>query len=376
MNELSNHNTSANRTLLISLSSAGLFISLVTIYLCLHLCTKRRELYHMTIFRIILSIQVFSFLNSLFNLLGVFISPHTSSQCQGYVFVSTILQVSPLYLSVFTILYFQAILIHDIPLRRKWPRIALSLGTILFSLVPSMFTLIIPPRTAGMQTYCEYKDPPSTRLFVFKWLVMYIWITIAIVIGIYSMARMVIVIVKRSREACRHMSRPPSATESAEGVSTLAKENRRRRRRSSNLIIAKALSSVIWFPITPIICLGFNTVYSIVVYKKQHEDEAGFIVDKVLQFLAVPLMAMTFYLSPPVRRAFKQYLSDRKEGKRVRRLTKASRARSSTPSPSTGRGTNVHTDDDEMPAHYTMRHRESSPRSTLYSDEDELYARL
>ncbi|KAJ2871103.1 hypothetical protein GGH93_005076 [Coemansia aciculifera] len=232
-----------------------------------------------------------------------------------------------------------------------------------------------------MRSYCEYMDPPSTRLFVFKWLVMYIWITLAILIGLYSIARMVIVIVRRSREACSQMSQPSSTQSTEEGLSTLAKENRRRRRRSSNLIIAKALSSVIWFPIMPIICLGFNTAYSIVWYKAQHEDEAAFIVDKVLQFLAVPLMAMTFYLSPPVRRAFKQYLVDRKEGKRVKRVTKASRMRSSTPSPSTNRGSVRMDDETRMPAYnYTMNPEPPSPPlspySTLFSDEDELYSSM
>ncbi|KAJ2745786.1 hypothetical protein GGI20_001903 [Coemansia sp. BCRC 34301] len=242
-----------------------------------------------------------------------------------------------------------------------------------------------------MQSYCGFMAPPSTTLFVFKWLVMYIWIAVAILIGIYSISRMVVVIVKRSREACNQMSRPPSCnqtTDEAEegGTSALAKENRRRRRRSSNLIIAKALSSVIWFPITPIVCLGFNIAYSIVWYENQREDEAAFIVDKILQFVSVPLMAMTFYLSPPVRRAFKQYLVDRKEGKRVKRATRAGRLRSLAPSPPTSAGDHHR----RMPAYdYTMNPpapsfttaRESLPShstgSTLYSDEEdqeELYS--
>ncbi|KAJ2088999.1 Aspartate aminotransferase, cytoplasmic [Coemansia sp. S100] len=151
-------------------------------------------------------------------------------------------------------------------------------------------------------------------------------------------------------------------------------------RSSYNIIIAKALSSVIWFPIAPIVCLGFNTAYSIVWYTAQREDEAEFIVDKVLQFLAVPLMAMMFYLSPPVRRAFKQYLADRNENKRVTRATKASRMRSATPSPSTNRGSVCMDEETRMPAYnYSMNPEQSpppSPHSTLFSDEDELYSNM
>ncbi|KAJ2478077.1 hypothetical protein EV174_004417, partial [Coemansia sp. RSA 2320] len=174
-----------------------------------------------------------------------------------------------------------------------------------------MFTLFIPAEAAGMQSYCDFTGAPNKRLFVFKWLVMYIWITLASIVGIYSIARMMVVIVCRSREACSQMTPMATSTTvssslgSERAAAAIAMDNRRRRRRSSNLIIVKALGSVIWFPIMPIISLGFNTAYSIVWYRTQNEDTAAFVVDKVLQFLAVPLMAMAFYLSPPVRRAFK-----------------------------------------------------------------------
>ncbi|KAJ2889314.1 hypothetical protein IWW38_004788 [Coemansia aciculifera] len=113
--------------------------------------------------------------------------------------------------------------------------------------------------------------------------------------------------------------------------------------------------------------------YSIVWYRKQNEDEAAFVVDKVLQFLAVPLMAMTFYLSPPVRRAFKQYLADRRECCRVRRAKRSGRMRSLAPSPTSNTRGEEETPRLRIPSYYGMQ--SSSPpqltESTLYSDEDE-----
>ncbi|KAJ2807850.1 hypothetical protein H4R20_001107 [Coemansia guatemalensis] len=92
---------------------------------------------------------------------------------------------------------------------------------------------------------------------------------------------------------------------------TVVKESLQRRR-SSNIIVAKTLMSMVWFPIVPILSLGFNTIYSIVWYRTQKESMQVAVVDEVLQFLAVPLFALTFYLNPSVKRALKQYLIDRR----------------------------------------------------------------
>ncbi|KAJ2232988.1 hypothetical protein IWW45_004544 [Coemansia sp. RSA 485] len=94
----------------------------------------------------------------------------------------------------------------------------------------------------------------------------------------------------------------------------VVKDNRNKRRLSNSGVVIQTLRSVIWFPVAPIVCLGFNTAYSIVWYHTKKENNVIFVVDKVLQFLAIPLIAMTFYLSPPVKRAYKQWRLDRKTG--------------------------------------------------------------
>lgn len=326
-------------TLRTALSSVGLGIATITAFLCIFLCYKRRELYHMTIFRVIFSLQALEMLDSILGIVIIYADPTGDASCRVIVFLSLSCHSATLYLSVFCSLYFQAVLIHNIPLHRKWPRILLAAGTILFSLIPPMFALFIPAKTAGMDSFCEFFAPPPTRgLFIFRWLIYYVWVVLAIILGIYSIVGMFIVIITRSRDACNQMTSSSviedgdggtrsSATSMDHGRPTcdtgitpasVVKENKRKRRRDSNLIIAKALGSVIWFPIMPIISLGFNTVYSIIWYKIQTKSEAALTVDRVLQFLAVPIIAMTFFLSPPVRRAYSQYRRDRAEGKQPR----------------------------------------------------------
>ncbi|KAJ2385242.1 hypothetical protein GGI05_004759, partial [Coemansia sp. RSA 2603] len=281
----------------------------------------RRELYRMTIFRVITALQLLVLLDSTFNLLAIHINPTNNASCRVFTFFSLVFAISPLVLSVNCILYFQIILIHNIPLRKKWPRVLMAVASVVLSVVPEMFTLIVPPRTAGMTTYCDFYGAPSKRLFVLKWLVFYIWVSLVALIGLSSIFIMIVHIVKRTWAAQDQMSTDGFEHSddsfsvyslNADVIADVVKDNRQKRRRSSNSVVVHTLRSVIWFPIAPIVCMGFNTVYSIVWYRTQKENNAIFIVDRVLQFLSVPLIAMTFYLSPPVRRAFKQYLADRR----------------------------------------------------------------
>ncbi|KAJ2657377.1 hypothetical protein IWW48_004559 [Coemansia sp. RSA 1200] len=350
MNYVGIHNTTAARTLVTVLASIALGISSITTVLCVWLCIKRKELLRMTIYRVILAIQILMVLKSIINLIGPYANANTNASCRVYVFFNLVINVAPLNLSVFAILYFQAVLLHNVQLHKRWPRILVAVAATVLSIVPELFVLFIPTRMAGMQSFCQYyAKPSSARHFAFQWCVFYIWVSLTAIIGLCSITTMVIAIICRSRDACDQMNhnhhhshrvRHPSShadsggtdncpSKAAESGSAsysssgqddtlqsvmveVVKESRKRRRRSSSIVVAKTMCSIIWFPIAPIITLGFNTVYSIVWYKTGAKSYEVFIIDRVLQFLSVPLMAMTFYLSPPARRALRKYLSDRK----------------------------------------------------------------
>ncbi|KAJ1986988.1 hypothetical protein GGI25_006068 [Coemansia spiralis] len=329
MNNVTGHNTAAARTLVTVLASVGIGISGATMILCIWLCVKRRELRRMTIYQVILTLQVLEILQNIFNLIGPNVEATTSGGCRAYVFFSLVLSIAPLNLSVFSILYFQAVLLHNIPLHKTWPRYMFATLTVVLSVVPEMFVLFIPARLAGLKSFCQFNDTPGRRLFVFHWLVFYIWVALAVVIGIYSITTMIIAIVRRSHDASMQISCCPSSHSLSNSASynvsgevseesiqsvvvAVVRETRKKRRRSSNIVVAKTLSSVIWFPVAPIVSLGFNMIYSIVWHYTKTRSYEIFLVDCVLQFLAVPLVAMTFYTSPPARRALRKYFSDRK----------------------------------------------------------------
>ncbi|KAJ1798380.1 hypothetical protein LPJ59_002533 [Coemansia sp. RSA 2399] len=326
MNDVGAHNTQAARTVVTVLASVGLGISGITLILCLWLCIQRKELLQMTIYRVILAIQILMVLKSMINLVGPYVNAHSDASCRAYVFFNLVLNIAPLNLSVFSIVYFQAVLLHNVQLHKRWPYILVIALTVVFSVVPQLFVLFIPAHLAGMDSFCQYYETPNKRHFLFEWFVFYIWVTLTAIVGVYSIVAMVVAIIRRSHQACNQMvpSDQTAATDDDASLQNVAvqvvRETRKRRRRSSNLVVVRTLSSIIWFPIAPIVTLGFNTVYSIVWYRTQTQSYEVFIADRVLQFLSVPLMAMTFYLSPPARRALCKYVSDRRRKDSVETL--------------------------------------------------------
>ncbi|KAJ1938609.1 hypothetical protein GGF37_004741, partial [Kickxella alabastrina] len=199
----------------------------------------------------------------------------SNARCRIFVFLSLILAMSPLALSVFCILYFQVILLHNIPLTTRWPRVTMVIGTLAISLVPEIILALLG---ATIKRSHEVHSGMSTGMTF-------------------------------QTSDCSDCS---SARSLNILVSDVVKDNRPNRRQSSNSVVAHTMRSIVWFPIAPIVCLGFNTVYSIVWYHLGKRENSIFIIDQCLQYLAVPLIAMTFYSSPPVKRAYRQYRIDKR----------------------------------------------------------------
>ncbi|KAJ1963497.1 hypothetical protein GGI12_002029 [Dipsacomyces acuminosporus] len=218
------------------------------------------------------------------------------------------MSMAPLYLSVFCTLYFQILLVNDISPVKKWPKWIMILGTLLFTFVPASFVLFIPPRIAGLQAYCSYSESIDTRTYVFKWLVSHLWIVLAGLIGIVSITTILVYIVRKCKDA------DIQTRGSSGSLDTLCTSDSSRRRTSSAIIV-RTLLSIVWFPVMPIISLWFNVSYSTVRYKTQRSNTPMDALNIVFQFLQVPVMAMTFYASPCVKRAFKTYLSQGKSTK-------------------------------------------------------------
>ncbi|KAJ2709928.1 hypothetical protein H4R19_004002 [Coemansia spiralis] len=303
------------------LSAVGLTMAVVTLVLCVFLCIKRREIAGMTIVRVIFLLQILETLRCMVDIIAIYTNPAHNAGCRVLVFFTLVLAAAPLNLSVICMVYFQTVLLHKVAVRGRYLRLALLAVVTIYTVVPPLFTLIIPAHTAGMSSYCAFFEAPSRRLFVFKWLVFYIWIMLVSVVGLGSITVMAVAIFQRSCEAQSRMSTASTAGLRASGqpcgVSSdrnapAAKEGPERRRRSSGLVVARTLRSMVWFSVVPIVSFAFNTAYSIVWYHTQELPLAAVIVDQVLQFLAVPLFCLSFYLNPCVQRAFAQYLLDRK----------------------------------------------------------------
>ncbi|KAJ2779850.1 hypothetical protein H4R18_003777 [Coemansia javaensis] len=315
MNNISPHEVAAARILATALAAVGLALALVTLALWVVLCRRRQDIACVTIVRAILLLQILEGARCVFELVTIHVGSAADGGCRAIVFFALVTTAAPLNLSVVCMLYLQAVLLHQAQLHRRRLRVALLAAVAGYTLVPAMFVLFIPARTAGMASFCDFYDAPSRRLFVFKWLVSYIWITLTCIAGLYSIVAMVASIVHRSQKVRRRLCSTSSAELDTPGGSisselnaTVVKESLQRRRQSSGQIVAKTLRAMVWFSVVPVVCLGFNTVYSIVWYRTQQQPLAVFIVDRVLQFLAVPLYSLSFYLNPSIRRALGSHL--------------------------------------------------------------------
>ncbi|KAI9470352.1 hypothetical protein BX667DRAFT_501952 [Coemansia mojavensis] len=315
MNILTPHDKPALRILAITLALVGLFISLTTIFLCAWLCIKQKKLRNMTLIRVIFLLQVLEALKCIYNLIGINVDMNNDAGCRVFVFFMLVLLSAPLNLSVFCILHLWSVLTQKIcPSRPRKLAIAIL---VVYSILPQLFTLFIPPKVAGMDSYCEFSNNPGRRLFIFKWLIFYVWVGLACIAGIVGVSSVIFVIKKRSKgvrqRICSESTLVPQSESSASAEAAFAinsqvsKPSAQLGRRGSLSVIAKTLQSMIWFLVVPIVYLGFNTVLSIVWYCKGRISLTEAIVDKILQFLAAPLFALSFYVNPSVRRALRQH---------------------------------------------------------------------
>ncbi|KAI8322730.1 hypothetical protein GQ54DRAFT_310698 [Martensiomyces pterosporus] len=295
------------RTLQLTLFSVDLVVALVTLLLCIWLSEKRRELLNVTVFRVIFVLQFLGVAKGAVELAIILTDPRSNSKCRWLTYLSHIVSMGPLYLSVFCTLYFQLLLVNNVPPSRLWPKRVMVAGTLVFSLVPESFILFISPKTVGITTYCQYAHTFNTRIFVFRWLVSYIWVILASVIGVGSITATLISIVRKYRKVSSEITMSTMPIDAIYTSDQL--------RRSSSTLVVKTLVSIVWFPIMPIVSLWLAITYSIVRYKTQQDILAMDVLNNVFQFLEVPVMAMTFYTSPPVRRAYRKYRAEGRTGK-------------------------------------------------------------
>ncbi|KAI9467435.1 hypothetical protein BX667DRAFT_504329 [Coemansia mojavensis] len=295
MNILTPHDKPALRILAITLALVGLFISLTTIFLCAWLFLEA--------------------LKCIYNLIGINVDMNNDAGCRVFVFFMLVLLSAPLNLSVFCILHLWSVLTQKIcPSRPRKLAIAIL---VVYSILPQLFTLFIPPKVAGMDSYCEFSNNPGRRLFIFKWLIFYVWVGLACIAGIVGVSSVIFVIKKRSKgvrqRICSESTLVPQSESSASAEAAFAINSQvskpsaqlgRSRQLVSycpNIAVYDLVSSrphcLSGIQHCPFDCLVLQGRISL--------TEA--IVDKILQFLAAPLFALSFYVNPSVRRALRQH---------------------------------------------------------------------
>ncbi|KAJ1957652.1 hypothetical protein EC988_000720 [Linderina pennispora] len=280
----------------IVLFSIDMLLSFFTLCIAVLISKQQPKMLKMPVFQTLLVLQAVMVFRCVIEVTVSSVTLTHEPECRVIVFLSLSLGLLPAYLCNFCLVYIQMTLIYKVAAWRRWPVAVLAMVCVLPAVVPPGFVLFLSPSTAGVRSFCEYGDVPNYRLFVFKWLVVNIWILLAGIIGIVSISMTILHIYRTSALAREFKVERMDLTMPTDVVQRVTLVNR-------------TLISVVWFPVTPILALYFTVLNSTIRYTGQRNYRSLDVIDTVLQFLQAWGISLAFFTNPPVRRYIEELLS-------------------------------------------------------------------
>ncbi|KAI8323913.1 hypothetical protein GQ54DRAFT_257449 [Martensiomyces pterosporus] len=203
------------------------------------------------IFKILVVVQIINCLRFIFRASLTLVKVHSAFGCRVLLFLNNVTAVLPVYLGVYCVLYLQLLVIHRVPLEKRWPRIVLLTTGVVFSVVPSIPGLFISRRNLEVKDFCSSWHIPGNKLYKLITLTYSIWVYGAGLVGLASVLVTTIYIFRTSK-ATKSVLLP---TERAYGIGDITECGIGR-----TALLQKLLRSIVWFPLMPIVSLWFNTI--------------------------------------------------------------------------------------------------------------------
>ncbi|KAJ2710147.1 hypothetical protein H4R19_003894 [Coemansia spiralis] len=211
----------------------------------------------------------------------------------------------PVNLCVYCVVYLQLVMIHNVSLELRWPRVVALTTATLLSVVPPSIFLYITPRAIGRKSYCDFHLVPSSKEYGFAMYSYFAWAYLPGVIGTISVLTIAVYIwrtrraTRRALQASAEHYGPSQAVERVGHTDTLH----------------HALLTIIWFPITPIISMWFNAAnFSIRYYKKRVYSSIE-IANVLILCLQSLLLGLPLLVNPTVRAALAKQLQEQREAR-------------------------------------------------------------
>ncbi|KAJ2715941.1 hypothetical protein H4R19_000927 [Coemansia spiralis] len=251
--------------------------------------------------------QFFNCLRFIFRILETNVTLTTESACRAIIFMSDATSLLPVNLCVYCVVYLQLVVVHNFSPEKRWLRVVALTTATLLSAVPPSLSLYISPHTLGHDFICDISWIPNAKEYAFAMYSYVAWAYLPGVIGTYSVLTIAVHLV-RTRRALRH-----ALQASAEQYGPSQSVARVRHTDTLNQV----LITIIWFPITPIISLWFNTILFTVAYYKRRTYRSLECINIILLCLQSLLLGLPLTVNPTMRAALAKQVQEQREPRRA-----------------------------------------------------------
>ncbi|ORX65315.1 hypothetical protein DL89DRAFT_118278 [Linderina pennispora] len=225
---------------------------------------------------------------------------HNEAGCRIVLTLSNMSSHLVVYLCAYMVIYLELVIIHNLSPHARRPRVILATICVLCSVGPQFVYLTIPRKTVGLESFCDLPLVVNDQLYHVIIGTVVVW---ALLAGIASFVSMSIVAVHIRRTSRR--ARRISNIMTHEGVPGIY--SRKDVGRSTADLLNQTLKSAVWFPITPVASLWFNSALVFVRFYSQRPYYNLEYINISLFSLMTIFMAVAFFFNPMVMGFLRDY---------------------------------------------------------------------
>ncbi|KAJ1729738.1 hypothetical protein LPJ61_003378 [Coemansia biformis] len=251
------------------------------------------QVWQNSIIRVVVVAQLINCIRFIFRVLLTNVKINTESGCRAVMFLSDATSLLPVNLCIHCVVYLHLVVIHKVPPDLRWPRVvALTVASAL-SVVPPSFALYLPARLAGAASFCAFGRIPTRKQYEFTLYSYAIWTYLPGVIGIASVVAIAAHVVRTRRATQRALQASVAYYGPSQSVP----------RTGHTGMLHRALLTIIWFPITPILSLWLDALLVTVAYYRRRTYLWLEYVNIVLLCLQSFLLGLALVVNPTMRAA-------------------------------------------------------------------------
>ncbi|KAJ2801388.1 hypothetical protein H4R21_002809 [Coemansia helicoidea] len=284
-------------------------ISLAAFVYGVTLAYLQPQIWRNAIIRVLIAAQFFSSVFFVFRIMLADVGLKTESACRVVLYMSVATSLLPVNLCVYCVVYIQLVVVYHVSPELRWPRRVTLAAAAAISILPPSPVLFLSPRHFGRNSMCDFSFIPNSKEYAIDMYGYAAWAYLSGVVGLFSLLSVIVHMV-RTRRATRH-----ALQSSAESYGPSGAVERVGHTETFN----RALVSIIWLPVTPIVSLWFNSLVITVSYYTGELDTPLRFTTVVLFSLQSILLALPLITNPTMRDALAKQLREQRQARAAAR---------------------------------------------------------